>query len=125
MNELTLTVTREDYDEILNGRMTEIYQEVTPYNVKQLLQRDDHGKIVRNEYGNSEPIQYKYIRFCTGVGPERESFKILVKGAYSEIFVDEDTEEEITINHDGQEFLCEQVIYELGPTSKIILDSKE
>lgn len=122
MNELTLTVTREDYDEILNGRRTEIYQEVTPYNVKQLLQRDDHGKIVRNEYGNSEPIQYKYIRFCTGVGPERESFKILVKGAYTVLLADEETDELITINHDGQEFISEEVTYELGPSSEIIMD---
>ena len=124
MNELTLTVTREDYDDILNGRTIEIYQEVTPYNVKQLLQRDDRGYIVRNEYGNAEPIQYKYIRFCTGVGPERESFKILVKGAFTVLLADEETDELITINHDGQEFISEEVTYELCPTSEIIMEQK-
>lgn len=76
---LTLTVSKQWFDMIADGRKNEEYREIKPYWIKRLVNQDadsgfigldEHG--TKNEiYGELEYIPYTYVRFFHGYAKNR------------------------------------------------------
>lgn len=113
MKVLNLIIKQVWFDKIMSGEKTKEYREVKPTTVKKLIQLDDEGYEVEDEYGNSVPVKYDAIRLFCGYAKDRDTALVEVKNAYTEMFVDEKGEL-ITYEYDGRDWIAEQVVYELG-----------
>ncbi|MCF0191623.1 MAG: ASCH domain-containing protein [Marinilabiliaceae bacterium] len=118
MKVLNLIIKREYFDLILAGKKTQEFREVKPTTEKKLVQIDDNGYVLTDEYNNTLPIEYDAIRFFVGYNKNRDSALVEVKSAHCEVFVDDD-DNVITypvVGKDGEvdEYEAEQVVYDLG-----------
>ncbi|WP_418988125.1 hypothetical protein [Bacteroides heparinolyticus] len=101
------------------GRKVQEFREVRPTTIRKLLQLDEDGYEIEDEYGNAQPIKYDAIQFYVGYGKDRDSALVEVLGAHCEIFVDEN-DEPITYEYgkdkDGEPlvWVAEQVVFDLG-----------
>lgn len=110
MKTLTLIIKQIFFDQILNGEKKQEFREMRPTTIKKLLQLDEDGFEVEDEDSNAVPIKYDAIRFYVGYNKNRDSALVEVKSAYCEIFVD-DEDNPITYEHNGQDWVAEQVVY--------------
>lgn len=113
MKTLTVNVDKQSFADVLHGEVVKFSAEVTPENVTQLIMLDEEGYEKEDEHGNSIPILYDRILFCTGRGPIIKTALVEVKWCYTEMFVDEDGQV-ITYEHGGRDWVQEQVVYDLG-----------
>ena len=113
MKVLNLIIKQVYFDQILSGEKTQEFREVKPTTVKKYVELDEDGFEKEDENCNAIPIKYDAIRFFVGYNPDRDSALVEVKDAYCEMFVDENGEL-ITYEHNGQEWIAEQVVYNLG-----------
>ena len=113
MRILTLIIKQKYFDQIIAGTKKQEFREVKPTTCKKLLQLDTDGVEVEDEYGNAIPVEYDAIRFYVGYNKDRDSALVEVKSAYTEMFVDENGEL-IFYEHGGQDWVAEQVVYNLG-----------
>ena len=95
------------------GDSTQEFREVKPTTIKKLLELDEDGFEKEDENHNSIPIKYDAIRFFVGYAKDRDSMLVEVKDSYCEMFVDED-DNLIIYEHGGQDWVAEQVVYNLG-----------
>ncbi len=119
MKVLNLIIKQKYFDSIMCGQKVQEFREVKPTTIKKLLQLDDEGFEVEDEFGNAQPIKYDAIRFFVGYSKERDSALVEVKDAYCEIFVDENDkpiEYELEDPETGEVryWVAEQVVYNLG-----------
>ena len=119
MKILNLIIKQKYFDAIMAGRKVQEFREVRPTTIKKLLQLDEEGYEVEDEYGNAQPIKYDAIRFCVGYNKDRDSALVEVESAYCEIFVDDDDKPivyESGVDKDGNplEWIAEQVVFNLG-----------
>lgn len=110
---MTIHVDKEAFADVLKGEVLQFSVEVTPQNVAQLIMLDEEGYEKEDEKGNSIPILYDSILFCTGRGPVVQTVLVEVKWCYTEMFVDEDGHI-TTFQHGGRDWVQEQVVYDLG-----------
>ena len=113
MKVLNLIIKQVYFDQILSGEKTQEFREIKPTTYKRLIELDEKGNDKEDENGNSIPIKYDAIRFFVGYNPDRDSALVEVKEAYTEIFVD-DNDEWIWYEHDGKDWVMQQVVYNLG-----------
>lgn len=119
MKILNLIIKQKYFDAIMAGRKVQEFREVRPTTIKKLLQLDEEGYEVEDEYGNAQPIEYDAIRFFVGYNKDRDSALVEVESAYCEIFVDDDGKPivyESGVDKDGNplEWIAEQVVFNLG-----------
>lgn len=119
MKILNLIIKQKYFDAIMSGRKVQEFREVRPTTIKKLLQLDEEGYEVEDEYGNAQPIKYDAIRFFVGYNKDRDSALVEVESAYCEIFVDDDDKPivyESGVDKDGNplEWIAEQVVFNLG-----------
>lgn len=119
MKILNLIIKQKYFDAIMAGRKVQEFREVRPTTIKKLLQLDEEGYEVEDEYGNAQPIKYDAIRFFVGYNKDRDSALVEVESAYCEIFVDDDDKPivyESGVDKDGYplEWIAEQVVFNLG-----------
>jgi len=120
MKVLDLIIKQAYFDQILAGTKTQEFREVKPTTIKKLLQLDEQGYEVKDEFGNSQPIKYDAIRFYVGYRKDRDTALVEVKDAHCEMFVDEN-DEPITYEHGTDKatgeplvWVAQQVVYDLG-----------
>ena len=113
MKVLNLIIKQVWFDKILSGEKTQEFREVKPTTIKKLLELDEDGFEKEDENHNSIPIKYDAIRFFVGYAKDRDSMLVEVKDSYCEMFVDED-DNLIIYEHGGQDWVAEQVVYNLG-----------
>ena len=113
MKVLKLIIKQHWFDKILSGEKTQEFREVKPTTIKKLLELDEDGFEKEDENCNAIPIKYDAIRFFVGYAKDRDSMLVEVKDAYCEMFVDEDGEL-IIYQANGQDWIAEQVVYNLG-----------
>lgn len=113
MKILNLIIKQVWFDKILSGEKTQEFREVKPTTVKRLIELDEDGFEKEDENYNAIPIKYDAIRFFVGYAKDRDSMLVEVKDAYTEMFVDEDGEL-ITYEYKDQDWIAEQVVYNLG-----------
>lgn len=65
MKILNLIIKQKYFDAIMAGRKVQEFREVRPTTIKKLLQLDEEGYEVEDEYGNAQPIKYDAIRFLS------------------------------------------------------------
>ena len=119
MKILNLIIKQKYFDAIMAGRKVQEFREVRPTTIKKLLQLDEEGYEVEDEYGNAQPIKYDAIRFFVGYNKDRDSALVEVESAYCEIFVfydDKPIVYESGVDKDGNplEWIAEQVVFNLG-----------
>lgn len=119
MKILNLIIKQKYFDAIMAGRKVQEFREVRPTTIKKLLQLDEEGYEVEDEYGNAQPIKYDAIRFFVGYNKDRDSALVEIESAYCEIFVDDDDKPivyESGVDKDGNplEWIAEQVVFNLG-----------
>ena len=113
MRVLTLIIKQVYFDMIVSGEKVEEFREVKPTTIKKLLQINEDGYVVKDEIGNSQPIEYDAIRFYVGYNPDRDFALVEIKDAYCEVFVNENGNV-IEYEYNGQLWIAEQVVYNLG-----------
>ena len=114
MRILTLIIKKRYLDEIVEGRKMQEYREVKPTTYRRYCELDAEGNVLFDDKkGIFVPRRYDAIRFYAGYASDRASALVEVKGAEIELFVDENGEF-ITYEHEGQECLLSQVVYNLG-----------
>lgn len=110
---LNLIIKNKYFEAIMSGRKCLEYREIRPQNEKKYVQIDDEGYAIEDENGNSIPINYDAIRFFVGYNADRDTALVEVKGAHTEIFVD-DEGNPIFYEYKGEPYFAEQVVYDLG-----------
>lgn len=113
MKVLTLIIKQKYFDLIMKGEKTQEFREIRPSTEKRYVQLDEDGYEKIDENGNSIPIEYDAIRFYVGYNKNRDSALVEVKGAYTEIFVDEN-DEIIDYEYNGEYYIAQQIVYDLG-----------
>jgi len=113
MKVLNLIIKQSWFDKILSGEKTQEFREIKPTTYKKYIELDENGFDKEDGNGNSIPIKYDAIRFFVGYNPNRDSMLVEVKDTYTEIFVDEEGEW-IWYEYDGQDWVAQQVVYNLG-----------
>ena len=113
-NCLYLNINQNYFDEIMAGTKTQEFREVKPTTIKRLLQLDEEGYEIEDEFGNSMPIKYDYIHFRVGMNKVADEAIVEVKDAYTEIFVDEKNEPIEWQDEKGDWWTAQQVVFELG-----------
>ena len=119
MKILNLIIKHQSFDAIMAGRKVQELRKIRPTTIKKLLQLDEEGYEVEDEYGNAQPIKYDAIRFFVGYNKDRDSALVEVERAYCENFVDDDDKPivyESGVDKDGNplEWIAEQVVFNLG-----------
>jgi hypothetical protein len=113
MKVLNLIIKQSWFDQILSGEKTQEFREIKPTTYKKYIELNEEGFDKEDENGNSIPIKYDAIRFFVGYNPDRDSALVEVRGAHTEIFVD-DNGEWIWYKADGKDWVAQQVVYDLG-----------
>jgi len=113
MKVLTLIIKQVYFDHIIAGTKTQEFREVKPTTVKRLIELDEDGFEKEDEHNNAIPVKYDAIQFYVGYNKDRDSALVEVKDAYTEMFVDEN-DQVITYEYNGQDWVAEQVVYNLG-----------
>lgn len=113
-NCLYLNIKQNFFDEIMAGTKTQEFREVKPTTIKRLLQLDEEGYEIEDEFGNSQPIKYDYIHFRVGMNKIADEAIVEVKDAYTEIFVDEKNEPIEWQDEKGDWWTAQQVVFNLG-----------
>ena len=117
MKILNLIIKQKYFDAIMCGQKCQEFREVRPSTIKRLLQLDEEGYEIVDEYDNAQPIKYDAIRFYVGYSKDRDSALVEVKDAYCEIFTQTDeqgNEVPIEYEYNNQIWVAEQVVYNLG-----------
>lgn len=120
MKELQLIIKQKFFDQIVAGEKKQEFREIRPTTSKKYINYVCQGK----EYSDPDaiqdegdvdvvPIKYDAIRFFVGYNKDRDSALVEVKGAVVEFFVDENGDD-IIYEHNGQEYLAAQIVYDLG-----------
>jgi hypothetical protein len=113
MKTLTLIIKQKYFDAIMDGRKVQEFREIRPTTEKKYIELDEEGYAVEDENGNCVPVKYDAIRFYVGYEKDRDSALVEVKGAHTEVFVD-DAGEPIWYDYKGEKYYAEQVVYDLG-----------
>lgn len=123
MRVLNLIIKQKYFDAIMQGRKVQEFREVRPTTIKKLLQLDNEGYEIEDEYGNAQPIKYDAIQFFVGYNTDRDSALVEVESAYCEMFEDEEGKlitYEYGVDKEGNplQWIAEQVVYNLGKIIK-------
>jgi hypothetical protein len=113
MKILNLIIKQKYFDAIMAGRKVQEFREIRPTTEKKYIELDEEGYAVEDEKGNCVPIKYDAIRFYVGYEKDRDSALVEVKGAHTEVFVDEKGEP-IFYDYKGRDYYAEQIVYDLG-----------
>lgn len=113
MKILTLIIKQKFFDQIISGEKKQEFREIKPSTEKRLVQLDKDNIEITDENGNSIPVEYDAIRFYVGYNKNRDSALVKVDSAYTEIFVD-DNGEIIDYEYNGDYYIAQQVVYNLG-----------
>ena len=93
MKILNLIIKQKYFDAILAGRKVQEFREIRPTTEKKYIKLDEEGYAIEDEKGNCVPLKYDAIRFYVGYNKDRDSALVEVVGAHTEVFVDENNEE--------------------------------
>lgn len=114
MKVLNLTIEKQELDSILSGRKTQECREIHPSNLARYIELDDDGFEKEDENQSSIPIRYDAIQFVTFDTPEPESALVEIRDTWTQMFTDKDSGELITYHYQSNDWIAQQVIYELG-----------
>ena len=82
MKILTLIIKQKWFDEIMSGKKTTEYRELTPNNARKLVEIDSNGYFVENAElypeGEPTPKHYDAIRFYVGYNKDRDTALVKV-----------------------------------------------
>lgn len=93
MKILTLIIKQKFFDEIVNGRKSIEYRDVTRTNAKKLVQTDENGYLIENQESNVSPYypkNYDAIRFYVGYQKDRDTALIKVKNVVNKAVLTDD-----------------------------------
>lgn len=113
MNILTLSVRQKFFDQIVSGEKKQEFREIRHNNTARYCKVDARGDIVAKD-DVLQPRKYDAIKFLTGKHEGKRPFILVkIKEASIELFVD-DEGEYITYEHEGEEYIAAQIVYDLG-----------
>lgn len=121
MKRLTLQITKENFQAILNGEQTVEHRYIYPSNVTQYVYFKHDGKEYKKEGDIPDddkevevvPIKYDVLYLINGRRKDAPRLTVEVKNAEYVIFTDEEGNDEV-FEENGQEYLVCQVWYHLG-----------
>lgn len=111
MEILRLNIKQRYLDAIKDGRKVQEFREVRPQNIAKLLQLDINGYELEDENANAIPRVYDAIHFTareTG-----DTALVEIQAARCEIMIDDDGSP-IEYEYNGQLWVVERVVYDLG-----------
>lgn len=111
METLRLSIRQKYLEAINDGRKVQEFREVRPNNIKKLLQLDEDGFEREDENRNAIPVEYDAIQFVSK--ETGDTSLVEVTGSRCEIMLD-DHKEPIEYDFEGQNWVVERVVYELG-----------
>ena len=111
MRTLNLSIRQKYLEAIKDGRKVQEFREIRPNNIKKYLQLDAEGFEVEDENANAIPIAYDDILFTSK--ETGDTALVEVKAARSEIMLG-DNQQPIEYEYDGQLWVVERVVYDLG-----------
>lgn len=111
MRTLNLSIKQKYLESIKDGRKVQEFREIRPNNIKKYLQLDAEGFEVEDENANAIPIAYDAILFTSK--ETGDTALVEVKAARSEIMLG-DNQQPIEYEYDGQLWVVERVVYDLG-----------
>ena len=111
MRTLNLSIRQKYLEAIKDGRKVQEFREIRPNNIKKYLQLDADGFEVEDENANAIPVVYDAIQFTSK--ETGDTALVEVKSARSEIMLD-DNQQPIEYEYNGQLWVVERVVYDLG-----------
>ena len=111
MRTLNLSIRQKYLEAIKDGRKVQEFREIRPNNIKKYLQLDAEGFEIEDENANAIPITYDAILFTSK--ETGDTALVEVKAVRSEIMLDEN-EQVIEYEYNGQLWVVERVVYDLG-----------
>ncbi|MBR1526920.1 MAG: ASCH domain-containing protein [Prevotella sp.] len=111
MRTLNLSIRQKYLEAIKDGRKVQEFREIRPNNIKKYLQLDAEGFEIEDENANAIPITYDAILFTSK--ETGDTALVEVKAARSEIMLDEN-QQVIEYEYNGQLWVVERVVYDLG-----------
>ena len=111
MRTLNLSIRQKYLEAIKDGRKVQEFREIRPNNIKKYLQLDAEGFEIEDEIANAIPITYDAILFTSK--ETGDTALVEVKAARSEIMLDEN-QQVIEYEYNGQLWVVERVVYDLG-----------
>lgn len=93
MKILTLIIKQKFFDEIVNGRKTIEYRDVTRTSAKKLVLTDENGRLIENQESDVSPYypkEYDAIRFYVGYQKERDTALFKVKKIVNKAILTDD-----------------------------------
>lgn len=116
MENLTLSIKQEYFDQILSGTKKIETREIWANNYKKYCELAEDGFAKYDEENDVfVPRKYDTITFLTGVYKgTRPRMIVEVKNADIFVLQDEETGTDITYEHEGVEYLATQIDYHLG-----------
>lgn len=113
MRILTLIIKQKFFNEIISGEKKQEFREIRPNTQNKYCEVDSEGYVLEDENG-VVPKKYDAIQFYVGYNKDRDSALVEIKSAKVELFVDEETNEFVTYEHNGEDFIQAQIVYDLG-----------
>lgn len=114
MKVLNLTIEKQELGRILSGEKARECREIRPSNLARYIELDDDGYKKEDENQSSIPIHYDAIQFVTFDTPEPESALVEIRDTWTQMFTDKDSGDLITYHYQNNDWIAQQVIYELG-----------
>lgn len=111
MRTLELSIKQKYLEAIKDGRKVQEFREIRPNNIKKFLQLDEDGFEIEDENANAVPIVYDNIFFKSK--ETGDTALVEVKAARSEIMLGENGQP-IEYEYNGQIWIVERVVYDLG-----------
>ncbi len=117
MKILTLIIKQKWFDQIMSGEKTTEYRELTPQNMRRLVEFDSEGYMVEDEQNGKPNVPKKYdaIRFYVGYNADRDSALVEVTGVDCDFIRTEEGEPIYEGNPEGDDFWAYVMVsYNLG-----------
>lgn len=122
MNVLTLSIKQKHFDDILKGVKKEEFREIRPNNAKRYVYYKADGAICKNGDDIPEdaqdvevlPVKYDALKLVTGEYKGKRPFVIIEVKSTEVQFLTDDEDNDITYEHEGEEYVASQIKYELG-----------
>ena len=110
---LNLVVNQSNFNQILSGEKKQEFRDIKPTTARKYVETDEDGYPTWDKKGNSKPLHYDALHLFVGYNPDRDSMLIEVKSSHTELLVDKDGEP-ILYKHKGEDWLMDQIVYDLG-----------
>ena len=117
MKILTLIIKQKWFDEIMSGKKKTEYRELTPQNMRRLVEFDSEGFMVEDPENNRPNVPKKYdaIRFYVGYAKDRDTALVEVTGVDCDFIRTEEGEPIYSGDPQGEDFWAYVMLeYHLG-----------